>query len=77
MSARRYHVPDDIDALRRENELLALENDYLKTRIAGLEQELERLRPADEAAQVDQPADEDEPVGDTQLDGAQRASLEE
>jgi hypothetical protein len=37
-----YFVPSDLDALRRENELLSLENTYLKGRIAGLELELER-----------------------------------
>jgi hypothetical protein len=44
MPADDYRVAGDPDALRRENELLSLENTYLKTRIASLEQELARLR---------------------------------
>lgn len=40
MSSERYLVPDDLDALRRENELLTLENNYLKVRLAELEHKL-------------------------------------
>jgi hypothetical protein len=46
VASEDYFVPEDLDALRRENELLALENTYLKGRIAGLELELERARKA-------------------------------
>jgi hypothetical protein len=44
VASEDYFVPSDLDALRRENELLSLENTYLKGRIAGLELELERAR---------------------------------
>ena len=49
MSSERYLVPDDLDALRRENELLTLENNYLKTRLAELQRELEPFREAETA----------------------------
>lgn len=42
VSANEYYVPDDIDALRMENELLALENEHLKRRVASLTDELDR-----------------------------------
>ena len=34
---------DDVDALRRENELLSFENQYLRSRIAEMQREVDRL----------------------------------
>lgn len=50
-----YLITPDPDALRRENELLALENTYLKGRLGGLEEELRRLRGEREAPGVPAP----------------------
>jgi cell division protein FtsB len=41
-----YFTASDIEALRMENELLALENGFLKARVRTLEQELERAAKA-------------------------------
>jgi hypothetical protein len=39
-----YFTPTDLDALRMESELLALENTFLKGRIRELEQDLRKAR---------------------------------
>jgi hypothetical protein len=44
VSTGRYFVATDLDALRRESELVTLENTFLKTRIATLEEELAATR---------------------------------
>lgn len=44
MSRDDYYIPDDPHALSRENELLSLENLFLKGRIRDLEQKLRRAR---------------------------------
>jgi septal ring factor EnvC (AmiA/AmiB activator) len=44
MPADDYFVPTDIGAMRMENELLSLENTFLKGRVASLEQELRTAR---------------------------------
>lgn len=62
MQSDDYFVPGDLDALRRENELLSLENTYLKGRIAGLELELERARAAGRQAPTGGPLDDSDGV---------------
>ena len=59
MPSDDYFVADDIDALRRENELLSLESTYLKGRIALLEQELARRQQPTEQVVTEPPADDE------------------
>ena len=44
MPADDYDTAGDLDALRMENELLALENTFLKGRMRALEQSLDDAR---------------------------------
>jgi predicted nucleic acid-binding Zn-ribbon protein len=44
MPAEDYFVPTDLDAMRMENELLTLENTFLKGRVLSLEQDLRAAR---------------------------------
>ena len=50
MPAEDYFVPDDLGALRMENELLALENNFLKGKVLSLEQDLRTARQREAAA---------------------------
>jgi hypothetical protein len=50
MPAEDYFVPDDLGALRMENELLALENNFLKGKVLSLEQDLRAARQREAAA---------------------------
>jgi septation ring formation regulator EzrA len=44
MPAEDYSLTPDPDAVRLENELLSLENDFLRGRVRSLEQDLRALR---------------------------------
>lgn len=44
MPSEDYFIPTDLDALRMENELLTLENTFLKGRQTALDQELKAAR---------------------------------
>lgn len=50
MSSDDYFVATDLNALRMENELLTLENTYLKGRIAALELDLKTARERESSA---------------------------
>ena len=52
MPADDYFVPEELGALRMENELLALENNFLKGRVLSLEQDLRTARHAEAAARA-------------------------
>lgn len=50
MPADDYFVPGELDALRMENELIGLENTYLKGRIATFEEDLKKALDSDAIA---------------------------
>jgi regulator of replication initiation timing len=52
MPAEDYFTPTDLNALRMENELLTLENTFLKGRIRTLEQNLRQARSDEKQAQA-------------------------
>jgi hypothetical protein len=52
MPAEDYFVPEELGALRMENELLALENNFLKGKVLSLEQDLRTARHAEAAARA-------------------------
>lgn len=52
MPAEDYFVPEDLAALLMENELLALENNFLKGKVLSLEQDLRAARHAEAAARA-------------------------
>jgi hypothetical protein len=66
MPAEDYFTPTEIDALRMESELLALENTFLKGRIRSLEQSLKLAKDAE--ARVRQQLEQSrEPASDSGL----------